>query len=117
MGPSATCTEGLRFRRTGQYVTVHPYTLRRRIDVSLQSLKPILHALLIPQTLPYLSLAGNRRLKPPAYKLIGIFAVKVRDALATAKMPFLTLVIISQMLFNFLIFLAPRWRNGRWSTS
>ncbi|KAG8935191.1 hypothetical protein FRC01_007424 [Tulasnella sp. 417] len=45
-------------------------------DLDELSLKPILHALLIPQTLPYLSLAGNRRLKPPAYKLIGIFAVK-----------------------------------------
>ncbi|KAG8951134.1 hypothetical protein FRC04_006793 [Tulasnella sp. 424] len=45
-------------------------------DLDDLSLKPILHALLIPQTLPYLSLAGNKRLKPPAYKLIGIFAQK-----------------------------------------
>ncbi|KAG9016261.1 hypothetical protein FRB90_003583 [Tulasnella sp. 427] len=54
--------------------------LRRLIlkdcDLDDLSLKPILHALLIPQTLPYLSLAGNRRFKPPAFKLIGIFAQK-----------------------------------------
>ncbi|KAG8883926.1 hypothetical protein FRB97_005600 [Tulasnella sp. 331] len=45
-------------------------------DLEELTLKPILHALLIPQSLPYLSLSGNKRLKHPAYKLIGIYATK-----------------------------------------
>ncbi|KAG8979777.1 hypothetical protein FRB94_011521 [Tulasnella sp. JGI-2019a] len=45
-------------------------------DLEELALKPILHALLIPQSLPYLSLSGNKRLKPAAFKLIGIYATK-----------------------------------------
>ena len=40
-------------------------------------LKPILHALLIPGTLSFLSFASNRRLKAPAYRLIGAYIAKV----------------------------------------
>ncbi|KAH9006498.1 hypothetical protein EDB86DRAFT_2874407 [Lactarius hatsudake] len=36
-------------------------------------LKPILHALLIPASLTFLSVASNRRLKAPAFRLIGAF--------------------------------------------
>ncbi|KAG8904578.1 hypothetical protein FRB99_001541 [Tulasnella sp. 403] len=43
-------------------------------DLDESSLKPILHALLIPQSLPYLSLAGNKKLKPPAFNFIGVYA-------------------------------------------
>lgn len=42
-------------------------------------MKPILHALLIPATLTFLSVASNRRLKAPAFRLIGAFIVKVRS--------------------------------------
>lgn len=37
----------------------------------------MLHALLIPGTLTYLSVASNRRLKAPAFKLIGAYLSKV----------------------------------------
>lgn len=41
-----------------------------------QILKPILHSLLIPNTLNFLSVASNRRLIAPAFKLIGSFVQK-----------------------------------------
>ncbi|KAH9050180.1 hypothetical protein EDB84DRAFT_1449558 [Lactarius hengduanensis] len=41
-------------------------------------LKPILHALLIPASLTFLSVASNRRLKAPAFRLIGAFIVKAK---------------------------------------
>ncbi|KAI0254503.1 hypothetical protein BJV78DRAFT_1121395 [Lactifluus subvellereus] len=41
-------------------------------------LKPILHALLIPGTLTFLSVASNRRLKAPAFRLIGAFVMKAK---------------------------------------
>ncbi|KAI0002469.1 hypothetical protein BJV74DRAFT_876497 [Russula compacta] len=41
-------------------------------------LKPILHALLIPGTLTFLSVASNRRLKAPAFRLIGAFMIKAK---------------------------------------
>lgn len=41
-------------------------------------LKPILHALLIPASLTFLSVASNRRLKSPAFRLIGAFIVKAK---------------------------------------
>ena len=36
----------------------------------------MLHALLIPGTLTFLSVASNRRLKAPAFRLIGAFMMK-----------------------------------------
>jgi protein phosphatase 1 regulatory subunit 37 len=52
-------------------------SLCRRLLTPEQKLKPVLHALLIPGTLEYLSVASNRRLKPPAFKLIGAYASQV----------------------------------------
>lgn len=49
----------------------------RRLLIPEQKLKPILHALLIPGTLEYLSVASNRRLKPTAFKLVGAYASQV----------------------------------------
>jgi protein phosphatase 1 regulatory subunit 37 len=40
----------------------------------------MLHALLIPGTLTFLSVTSNRRLKAPAYRFIGAFMIKARDA-------------------------------------
>ncbi len=42
----------------------------------LQILKPMLHALLIPNTLTFLSVASNRRMKTAAFRLIAAFAAK-----------------------------------------
>lgn len=43
-----------------------------------QSLKPLLHALLVSGSLPTLSLANNKRIKTKGWKLIAIFTRKVR---------------------------------------
>ncbi|RDB16470.1 hypothetical protein Hypma_002780 [Hypsizygus marmoreus] len=48
----------------------------RECDLDEQTLKPILHALLIPNSLSFLSVASNRRLKTPAFRLIGAYATK-----------------------------------------
>ncbi|KAF9238210.1 hypothetical protein BU15DRAFT_88452 [Melanogaster broomeanus] len=50
----------------------------RECDLDEYKLKPILHALLIPGTLEYFSVASNRRLKAPAFKIIGTFATKAK---------------------------------------
>lgn len=42
-----------------------------------QMLKSMLHALLIPGTLSFLSVASNRRLKAPAYRVIGAYVSQV----------------------------------------
>lgn len=47
-----------------------------------QILKPILHSLLIPDSLHFLSVASNRRLRSPAYRLIAAYLTKVRPVLA-----------------------------------
>jgi hypothetical protein len=39
----------------------------------------MLHALLIPGTLTFLSVTSNRRLKAPAFRFIGAFMIKARD--------------------------------------
>jgi protein phosphatase 1 regulatory subunit 37 len=44
--------------------------------VTLQSLKPLLHSLLIPNTLSYISLAGNKNLKTPGWRLAGVYLSK-----------------------------------------
>lgn len=45
----------------------------RECDLDDQVLKPMLHALLIPDTLSFLSVASNRRLKAPAFRIIGAY--------------------------------------------
>ncbi|KAF8879272.1 hypothetical protein BD779DRAFT_1552376 [Infundibulicybe gibba] len=45
----------------------------RECDLDEITLKPILHALLIPGTLSFLSVASNRRLKAPAFRLLGAY--------------------------------------------
>jgi protein phosphatase 1 regulatory subunit 37 len=44
----------------------------------------MLHALLIPETLTFLSVASNRRLKAPAFRFIGAFMIKACDTRGTA---------------------------------
>ncbi|KDQ23487.1 hypothetical protein PLEOSDRAFT_1098225 [Pleurotus ostreatus PC15] len=51
----------------------------RECDLDEHILKPMLHALLIPGTLSYLSVASNRRLKTSAFRLIGAFAVQAKS--------------------------------------
>ncbi|KAF7984923.1 hypothetical protein HWV62_9827 [Athelia sp. TMB] len=51
----------------------------RECDLDEHSLKVMLHALLIPGTLSFLSLASNRRLKAPAYRIIGAYATKANS--------------------------------------
>ncbi|KAH7890634.1 hypothetical protein F5I97DRAFT_1799297 [Phlebopus sp. FC_14] len=51
----------------------------RECDLDEFKLKPILHALLIPGTLVFLSVASNRRLKTPAFKVIGAYATKAKS--------------------------------------
>lgn len=41
------------------------------------TLKPVLHALLISGTLPSLSLAGNKRIKAGGWRLLAVFMKKV----------------------------------------
>ena len=52
---------------------------QHRIHPLMKILKPILHALLIPNTLTFLSVASNRRLKAPAFRLIGAYLTKARS--------------------------------------
>ncbi|EJT99501.1 hypothetical protein DACRYDRAFT_17203 [Dacryopinax primogenitus] len=47
-------------------------------DLDEQSLKPLLHALLISAALPALSLANNPRLKPPALSLLQTYLSRTR---------------------------------------
>ncbi|CAA7270344.1 unnamed protein product [Cyclocybe aegerita] len=51
----------------------------RECDLDDQILKPMLHSLLIPGTLSFLSVASNRRLKPPAFRLIGAYVGKAKS--------------------------------------
>ncbi|WVQ98412.1 hypothetical protein IAU59_005535 [Kwoniella sp. CBS 9459] len=43
------------------------------------ALKPILHALLISGTLPVLSLAGNKKIKPGGWRLLAVFLKRARS--------------------------------------
>ncbi|KDQ16817.1 hypothetical protein BOTBODRAFT_30713 [Botryobasidium botryosum FD-172 SS1] len=47
-------------------------------DLDDLSIKSILHALLIPASLPHFSLSCNKRLKSPAFKLIGFYLEQAR---------------------------------------
>ncbi|KAL1743355.1 hypothetical protein HDZ31DRAFT_41155 [Schizophyllum fasciatum] len=51
----------------------------KECDLDEHTLKPILHALLIPNTLSYLSLESNKRLKTPAFRLVGVFLEKAQN--------------------------------------
>ncbi|EIN04586.1 hypothetical protein PUNSTDRAFT_47270 [Punctularia strigosozonata HHB-11173 SS5] len=51
----------------------------RECDLDEHNLKPILHALLIPSSLQYLSVASNRRLKTNGYKLLGAYVTKAKS--------------------------------------
>ncbi|KAI6169874.1 hypothetical protein EDD17DRAFT_1785645, partial [Pisolithus thermaeus] len=51
----------------------------RECDLDEAKLKVVLHALLIPGTLVYLSIASNRGLKTPAFKIIGAYASKAKS--------------------------------------
>ncbi|KAK7051764.1 hypothetical protein R3P38DRAFT_3343862 [Favolaschia claudopus] len=51
----------------------------RECDLDETTLKPLLHALLIPRSLAYLSLAANRKLKANAWKLIGAYLSKAHS--------------------------------------
>ncbi|PPR00680.1 hypothetical protein CVT24_000968 [Panaeolus cyanescens] len=51
----------------------------RECDLDDHILKPILHALLIPATLTFLSVASNRRLKAAAFRLIGAYVKKAKS--------------------------------------
>ncbi|KDR79326.1 hypothetical protein GALMADRAFT_243316 [Galerina marginata CBS 339.88] len=50
----------------------------RECDLDELILKPMLHALLIPGTLSFLSVASNRRLKVAAFRLIGAYVKKAK---------------------------------------
>ncbi|KIM43835.1 hypothetical protein M413DRAFT_18150 [Hebeloma cylindrosporum] len=51
----------------------------RECDLDDHILKPMLHALLIPGTLSFLSVASNRRLKTAAFRLIGAYVKKAKS--------------------------------------
>lgn len=51
----------------------------RECDLDDHKLKLMLHALLIPGTLVFLSVASNRRLKTPAFKVLGLYASKAKS--------------------------------------
>ncbi|KAJ6481179.1 hypothetical protein DFH09DRAFT_1464733, partial [Mycena vulgaris] len=48
----------------------------RECDLDELTLKPLLHALLIPRTLAFLSLAANRRLRGAVWRLVGAYLGK-----------------------------------------
>jgi protein phosphatase 1 regulatory subunit 37 len=50
----------------------------RECDLDDLMLKPMLHALLIPGTLSFLSIASNRRLKAPAYRVVGAYIAQAK---------------------------------------
>ncbi|KAI0087207.1 hypothetical protein BDY19DRAFT_986247 [Irpex rosettiformis] len=50
----------------------------KECDLDEHILKPLLHSLLIPGSLTYLSVASNRRLKAPGFKVIGAYLHKAK---------------------------------------
>ncbi|KAJ8463748.1 hypothetical protein ONZ51_g10047 [Trametes cubensis] len=52
----------------------------KECDLDEHILKPMLHALLIPNTLTFLSVSSNRRMKAPAFRLIGAYVTKLSKA-------------------------------------
>ncbi|EIW75443.1 hypothetical protein CONPUDRAFT_112021 [Coniophora puteana RWD-64-598 SS2] len=51
----------------------------RECDLDEHTLKPMLHSLLIPNTLVFLSVASNRRLKIPAFKLVSAYVSRAKS--------------------------------------
>ncbi|KAG6917154.1 hypothetical protein DXG01_003667 [Tephrocybe rancida] len=51
----------------------------RECELDEHVLKPMLHALLIPESLSFLSLASNRKLKTPAFRLIGAYVAQAKS--------------------------------------
>lgn len=51
----------------------------KECDLDEAILKPLLHALLIPDSLHFLSVSSNRRLKTPAFRLIGAYLGKTKS--------------------------------------
>lgn len=45
-----------------------------------QSLKPLLHALLVSASIPTISLAGNKRIRNKGWKYLAVFLRKVRTS-------------------------------------
>ncbi|TCD69570.1 hypothetical protein EIP91_006992 [Steccherinum ochraceum] len=50
----------------------------KECDLDELTLKPMLHALLIPESLTFLSVASNRRMKAPAFRVIGAYVAKAK---------------------------------------
>lgn len=55
------------------------FTFGTLVHGDIQILKPILHSLLLPGTLSFLSVASNRRLKTTAFRLIGAYVKKAKS--------------------------------------
>ncbi|CDO75859.1 hypothetical protein BN946_scf184833.g10 [Trametes cinnabarina] len=51
----------------------------KECDLDEHILKPILHALLIPGSLVFLSLSSNRRMKAPAFRIVGAYLAKAKS--------------------------------------
>ncbi|KAG5644426.1 hypothetical protein DXG03_008521 [Asterophora parasitica] len=51
----------------------------RECDLDEHILKPVLHALLIQDSLSFLSLASNRKLKTSAFRLLGAYVAKAKS--------------------------------------
>ncbi|KAG6885191.1 hypothetical protein C0993_004975 [Termitomyces sp. T159_Od127] len=51
----------------------------RECDLDEHILKPLLHSLLIPESLSFLSLASNRKLKSPGFRLVGAYVAQARN--------------------------------------
>ncbi|KAG6896973.1 hypothetical protein C0992_004975 [Termitomyces sp. T32_za158] len=51
----------------------------RECDLDEHILKPLLHSLLIPESLSFLSLASNRKLKSPAFRLVGAYVLQAKN--------------------------------------
>ncbi|KIY47737.1 RNI-like protein, partial [Fistulina hepatica ATCC 64428] len=76
--PRSVDFSGVQFTPTSASILSDVFTIEwglrkltfKECDLDEHTLKPILHSLLIPGTLTYLSVASNRRLKAPAFRLI-----------------------------------------------
>ncbi|THH29900.1 hypothetical protein EUX98_g4280 [Antrodiella citrinella] len=51
----------------------------KECDLDELTLKPMLHALLIPETLAFLSVASNRRLKAVAFRILAAYVAKAKS--------------------------------------
>ena len=92
MGSEEAGLQGMRPGRGCEWTTMlmELYDTGLPDCVASQTLKPILHSLLIPGTLTFLSVPSNGRLKAPAFRLIGADVTKVRSALVARRCSTLT---------------------------